>query len=327
MKNFGLFMISAAISVMLFMFVLSQRNSIQRVLVVPLEFQNLPRDKVILLPTLRQIQVTIQGPAFMVAEAAAGARSAKVVLPQNIPDRYDVSFDGSELGLPPAINVVRIEPSSMQLILDRRIRREVPVIVPRIGKCQDHLKLESFVVAPPRVTINGPETEVKSITHVETAPLDLRNLEGQTSHRLPIRETWQYTRSETPAVDVDVHLQSILKEREFAEVPIEVRSRAPRPVLLDPPAVKLTVSGMASTIDKLKPEDIDAYIKLRDGQMPSAPVRAELPQGVSLVGVQPARVRLIYPPETAAAEAAQTPEGEVNGTEKQGAKVLRNGRN
>ena len=101
MKNGVLFIISAAISLHLLLFVNSQRNNSQRVLVMPVEIQNLPRDKVILLPTLRQIEVTIQGPEFIVTKAAAGAHSVKVDLPAHVGDRFSrewSSFDPVQAG-------------------------------------------------------------------------------------------------------------------------------------------------------------------------------------------------------------------------------------
>ena len=316
MKNALLYLISAVIAVLLFVFVHSQRNAIQRVLVMPVDVQNLPRDKVILLPTVRQVQVIIQGPAFLVAEASTAAHSVKVDLPENVGGSYWITFDERKLSLPPAIKVVRIEPSSMQLILDRRIQRRLPVVVPRIGKFKDSVKLMSFKIEPSEILVSGPETEVKGITHVETLPLDLRDLEGQVQRTLPIRGNWQYSEVDVNSVNVTVDLVPIVRKRQFEQVPIEIRSRTPREVRLDPDQVRVEISGLSDVIERLTPQDIVAYVKLGEAGSAAAEVSVELPQGVTLIGVEPQTVGVLYAAEVEKATGEHPAEGDVHGAEK-----------
>lgn len=86
-----------------------------------------------------------------------------------------------------------------------------------------------------------------------------------------------------------------LVARSFHNVPIRVLASPDqvRPVLLDPPTVRLDVAGEASVVQRLAPEDPLVYIVLPDGGRYDAStntVEIRLPLGVKLLSVLPARV-------------------------------------
>lgn len=299
MKNFLLIISSVIIAVFLFAFVHSQGNSIQRVLVVPVEIQNLPREKIILLPSVRQAQVTIQGPSFLIAEVASAARVLKVKLPTDVGNRHEVTFSKEDLGLPPAVEVVRIEPSSMQLTLDNRISKQVPIVVPRIGKINENFKLLEFKITPQVAEINGAETEVKQIASIQTFPLDLRELKGEQTIELPLRDSWEYSKTGTNSVEVFVKLIPISVEQTYGDLPIEVRTQNSRKVTLTPEKVAVRISGLRNAIKDLKEGSIVPFVKLDsfDTTKNQIQVEVQLPEGFSLMSVKPDVVNIQIEPD------------------------------
>lgn len=86
-----------------------------------------------------------------------------------------------------------------------------------------------------------------------------------------------------------------LVARTFQSIPIRVLASPDqvRPVLLDPPTVRLDVAGEAAVVQRLSPEDALVYIALPDGGRYDAStntVEIRLPVGVKLLSVLPARV-------------------------------------
>ena len=306
MSNIGLKLFSLAIALLLFVFVRGQSNSAQVSFIAPVEILNLPQEKVILLPTLRQAQVTVRGPAFMVSQVAAAAPSFKVKLPPDVENRFEAALNPQTLGLPPAVEMVGIEPPKIELLLDRRAVKTIPVEVPRIGSLNDGLQLIEFEVDPKEVLVSGPETEVKEIRSVETSPVDLRDVKEDTVKELPLRYSWQHTKlTKQIPISVAIKVAVVSAEKKFPALPIDIRSRDGKRYEISPKHAAVEISGPREGVLKLSAAQIMPYVRL-DG-LPErdhfAEIGIDLPEGISLVSIDPERVA-VQPVEDAPAVSA-----------------------
>lgn len=295
MKNLGLKSFSVIIALFLFFYVHSQGNSSQRPIVVPVEIKNLPPDKIILFPSIGQVKLTVRGPSFLVSQLAASPPTVEVVLPPDVGNRYDVSFSESAIRVPPSVEIVSIEPSRAQLIFDARVVKNVRVNVPEIGALSENLKLIEIEAIPSEVEITGPETEVKSITTVETFPIDLRDITSNTEQELHIRVPWKYSKVNPGVVDVFVRVMSVTVERQFSSVPIEIRSKGTPEVILLPDKVNVEISGPKNLVKGLTKDDIIPYVRIEESVSDDTEivVSVDLPKGASLVFVNPKSIKVI----------------------------------
>jgi len=294
-KNLGLKAFSLLIALLLFVFVRGQSNSAQMSFIAPVEIQNLPSEKVILLPTLRQAQVTVRGPAFLVSQVSAAAPSFRVKLPPLVENRFEAALIPDTLALPPGVEVVGIEPPKIELLLDRRASKAVPVEVPRIGSVNDNLQLVRFEVQPPEVLVSGPETEVKEVRAIETAPVDLRDIKQDTMLELLLRPSWQHTKLvKDSSVVVTIKVTVVSVEKKFSGLPIDIRSREGRQYEISPKRVTVEVSGPRELVLQLSASQIVPYVRLDslvDGNR-AAMVSIDLPESVSLVAIDPEKVEV-----------------------------------
>lgn len=292
-RNLGLKALAAIIAMLLYFFVHSQSNSSVRTLVVPVEVQNLPENRVLVIPTARQAQVTIQGPSFLVAEIASSALAFKVRLPPNVGKRHEVSLQEESLGLPSAIRVLSIDPSEMEVLLDTRAAKTVPVEVPKIGTLSDTLKLSDLAVSPDRVEVSGPESELGALSSLQTYPIDLRSISGDTTLNLAIRTPSVHVRLSQGEVSVSVKVSSVTVERNFSGVPVEIRSRGPGNYVLSPRSVFVQVSGPKAVVKELKKEEIIPYVRIDAPveEQKEFEVSVDLPKGVGLVFLDPKKIQ------------------------------------
>lgn len=92
------------------------------------------------------------------------------------------------------------------------------------------------------------------------------------------------------------------RTRTLAEVPVWVLlpAREGQGCRVEPSAVEVTVRGPRELVDALEPEEIRVVVRVEPGQRGVEhlePVEVLAPSGVSVVRVQPQRIRVITPPD------------------------------
>jgi len=199
-KDWGLKLISVLIASLLAVLVSSERNSSVVTLVVPVEVQNLPANRIILLPENTETQVTLRGPSFILARAYSQSRNFRVFLPDEVEDRFRAVFRGEDLELPSSVQIVRIEPPEIEFIFDEVIETELKVEVPRIGEVPGGLRLEKMEVLPPHVKVSGARTELRGLKALQTQAVNLNDVSGETEVELKLLLPGKYTRSALSAV-------------------------------------------------------------------------------------------------------------------------------
>ena len=294
MKNLGLKFLSLSIAVLLYLFVHSQTNSTVIALVVPVELKNMPAEKMVLLPALRQAQVSIKGPSFLVREVAISSPAFHIDLPDDVGQRYEVSLTGSDLALPPAVEVVSIEPPTMELIFDTVVEKELLVEVPRIGRLGENVRLVDMVVTPETVLVRGPATELDGVHSIRSKPIDMRTLEKSRKFDLSLRGIGQYSKAMEESVGVEVNIVSVSVERKFIDEPVEVRVSNGYSYEVIPDMVTIEVSGPRKLVDALDSSQVTPYVKV-EGVLDQneVAVQVDLPEGIAFVASDPQKVRLL----------------------------------
>jgi YbbR domain-containing protein len=294
MKNIALKAFSLLLAVVLAYAVNSESNSSVVSLVVPIELKNLPSDRVIVRPTKRSVQVTIKGPSFMIGPVASSPPAIRVKLPDQVEARHSVSFNASDVVLPPGVDVLGFEPAEMEFVLESLERREVKVEVPRLGQLAKQFTLEGIEVSPKMLVITGPHSEVRQVRSVETEPVDLREIGKSSTVELRVRIPGSQTIGSTDRVTAHIEVAAVPAERVLKGRPVELRSS---PDLLGlhlfPTDVVVTIAGTPQAIEALDPTTVLPFVRLRGGSEVSArqvKVDVELPAGIRLVRVEPPEV-------------------------------------
>jgi YbbR domain-containing protein len=122
--------------------------------------------------------------------------------------------------LPSGVRVVRLSPSSVEVMLERIARKEVPVKAVFSGTPMPGYTLGPVAVKPSKVMLVGAESELKPVTQVETDPVDLSGIQASFQIEKPLRHSGTYTRLE-PVRQVEVTVTiippTVIMEQETKE--------------------------------------------------------------------------------------------------------------
>lgn len=298
MRNSGLKLLSLLIAALLAWFVNSENNVGDAQIFVPLKIENVPDNRMLVRPLNRQLEVTLKGPSYQIARASAQPLTIKARLPDGVGDRYQLVLRHNDIPVPPSIEVIRIEPSELEVLLEEKVAREVPVRLERTGKLDASMRVDSVVLQPERITVTGPASELKGLNEVQTYPLDLSELKESTSLDLDLKIPGNLTSVSPGSVRVHVSLVALQGVRRFGDREIELRAPSGAERLeISPSRANIEVKGDVERIKSLSDEQIVPYVRLSREQDLGKPfeVAVDLPEWVTISKVEPRTVMLSRP--------------------------------
>jgi YbbR domain-containing protein len=295
MKNVNLQIFSVLVAILLSLFVNSETNSSVMGFVVPIEIKNVPFGKTVLLQSSTQVQVTVKGPSFLISQVVSSRPNFKVKVPEDVKNKFEATLNPSDLALPPYVQVLSIEPGEVALTFDDIIQKELPVVVPKIGNLKGNLRLEETVINPPTVTIIGPESEIKDLTSIETYPVDLREIESDYQQDINLRMPSRLSDLSYHQVNVHLKIATQQKEVKWNKLPVEIRAPAGEHFTVTPATVNIEVTGAVDILSKLSPRQIVPFVHIVEGAEngSTTQVEVDLPDGISLVQVDPQQVKVV----------------------------------
>ncbi len=205
-ENWVLKLISLAFAVVLWFFVIGERN-LELSYIVPLEYQGLSRDLIIANEVPSSVSVRIAGPRALLMHHTAGDISIAVDL-KGLPAGM-TSFKRLEesLNIPSGLKVTRISPSFVDVKLERIREKKVPVRVVLTGAPVAGYVVTQTRVEPEEVVVSGAGSELKSVNEVFTESIDITGVRESFSQTAPIDYTGNYTYLENQkTVEVEVRL-------------------------------------------------------------------------------------------------------------------------
>jgi len=196
---------------------------------------------------------------------------------------------------------VSVDPLVLNLHLERKIVRTVPVKPNFVGEPGKDFELSSFQVNPAVVTIEGPRSAVEKVASVATEPIELR---GKTdSFTLKARVDTGSPLLAFPYggfVEVQgVMTSSLATEVLESVIPGAVNLSSTLKLQTPLPAVRVKLRGSAQALKTLAKDSrgVPTVVLFADftgytvpGEVPALELKAVLPEGVEIVEMSPAVV-------------------------------------
>lgn len=85
---------------------------------------------------------------------------------------FKVKFYASDVSIPFGVEVIDISPKETHIELDRMVSMEMPIKVIYIGDAPKGRRIKEVVIEPQNIMISGPLEILKSISRIETAPVN-----------------------------------------------------------------------------------------------------------------------------------------------------------
>ena len=191
-ENWFLKLLSLIFALILWFFVMGEQKQ-EVPYAVPLVLKNVPPGMMVASEVPGRVDVRISGPRTLMMNLRPADMSIAVDLKDLQPGL--TSFKRLEEGfnLPSARKVTRVSPSYVDVKLERIREKVVPVQVMLSGTPANGAVVEAVVAVPPRVTVEGAESEIKNVAEVVTEPVDLTGIRESFKVMVPIDYRGRYT--------------------------------------------------------------------------------------------------------------------------------------
>lgn len=208
-ENWTLKLISLALALMLWMFIMGERR-LEVGFTVPLELQNIPKHLMIANEVPSLVDVRISGPRALLMKVSPNDISISVDLSDLQPGLTTFKRLEERLNLPSGLRVTRLSPSFIDIKLERIKEKKVPVKITLTGEPMAGYQVGSVKAMPDRVVIAGAESELKNVTEVTTDPIDLTGVNEGFSLIVPLEHqgTYTYFKNEK-TTEVQIEIQPV----------------------------------------------------------------------------------------------------------------------
>lgn len=155
-----------------------------------------------------------------------------------------------------------ISPTTLQIYIDQRLDKKVKVIADLATfPDPDYAVNEISTPIPDEIIITGPRTLISKIDSIKTEYRLLTSLRNDITLTLAlIPPEGNHISIEPDSVTIDISVVPV-KTKLFESIPIVVyNSPAGQIYIVDPPHIKLELTGPPSEIDKISPDIISASI-------------------------------------------------------------------
>jgi YbbR domain-containing protein len=267
-KNLSLKLAALGIAFGLWIWVSGQADVLKTVR-VPLDVADLPAGLEIVSDIPDDVTVRLRGPE--IALRTLDSERVRVHLRLDSPPVQvginHVPIPVDQVRVPAGIDIDRISPNVIDLNIQRRAAREVPIHPDVRGQPAHGFELAGTSVDPPTLTIEGPEAAVRTVSALATPAISIDSLSADETIRVrPIASgpAAAQVRLANPdaTVAVQVRIRPEAYHRTLAGIRIlAVGGRPPQPIFR-PSVVSVDVSGPPDKVGALSSGDLVAIVDL-----------------------------------------------------------------
>lgn len=262
---------------------------------VKIEIAGLPDGLVIRGGPSDYLDVLVRGPKGLVRKIEPGGLVYTLDARKLVPGQNIILVEPSSIPLSKLFEVVETRPSKLELTVERRVTKTVPVrAVLKDAPSRDHKVLAT--IDPPQVTITGPESILGEIKDIPTQPVALPDeasgrVDSQAGLALP-----DHVEASPRSVKAHVEFQPNLREVSV-DMPVRAVYHGKGTVGLFPDVVTLKFKAPASLVrEGTWRAQVDAFVQVDPRTPPGRhdmTYRVTLPQGCELIQAKPDKVSVL----------------------------------
>jgi len=292
-SDLGLKLFSLLFALGLWLFVNAGQKPTEKSFMVPVEFRNLPADLMTVNPAPGQVEVRLAGPPALLSTLDPDYLKVVLDLDGARPGTSTFRLSADFFNPPRGVRVTRINPAVVNLRLETKAERSLPVTV-RVGpKPPAGQKITRMDPMPDTVKVRGPANVVNRMTSVETVPLDLEGAKGQFTRELRLSAADESLSFMPDRVTVAVALEEEMMTREFGRVDVSAKNLSGK-YTVTPRQAQVKLSGPKRILGELKLGPEQVYLDLK-GLKPgnhSVPLSFNLPREVKVLEQKPERFKV-----------------------------------
>jgi len=176
-RNLGLKGLALGLSILLWWFVAGESN-VQVGFAVPLEIRNIPQGMAITNKVERQVDVRLAGPPTLINGLQQKEISAVIDLSGVKKGKETIPLTERSVEVPAGFRVERVYPSSVEIVLEKLVRKTL-LVRPRIGGTPEvRSRIEKTEVDPPSLEVEALLEEFERLKELDTEEVSPDEPEG-----------------------------------------------------------------------------------------------------------------------------------------------------
>ncbi len=199
------------------------------------------------------------------------------------------------------IREMKIEPDVVEvsISLTRGYPEKQLTVKPKIvGKPAPGYYISEILSSPDELKIFGNYSKINSIEFLETIPIDVSGITKTLSVKVPptLDEGLNIVEGEVELVEVAIQVKEVIIDKTLKNISVLPQNISPFiSCEIIPEKVDITVEGKNVLVDKLKVENIKAFVKFVDNFKveQNVEVQVDLPEGISLIKIEPEEVTVL----------------------------------
>jgi YbbR domain-containing protein len=139
------------------------------------EYGNRPSNLEILDTSVNQVHLQVKGPSALLKSLRPDQVEVRIDLRRAVNGKNSFPLTRQSITLPPGVLLSKVDPSTVEITLDKPITKELPVQVNWVGRLPDWSVIEAKVI-PETVKVIGGSKLLENTATIYTAPVRLENL-------------------------------------------------------------------------------------------------------------------------------------------------------
>lgn len=180
-RDWPLKLVSLVLALVLWLLLVpAEKVSSEKSLAIPLETRNVPAGLEIVERPVPTVDVTIRAPRRVLNEISPSSLAARIDLERATVPQQEYPLSAAMIDLPPGAQVVKISPSKVTIKLEKTVEATLDVHATLRGRPAQGYRITRIEIDPDQVTVQGPESRVKTSDAATTAPVDVSGLTEST---------------------------------------------------------------------------------------------------------------------------------------------------
>ncbi|MGV1099606.1 CdaR family protein [Thiovibrio sp. JS02] len=220
-NNWVLKLISLFFAIFLWYFVVGE-DKVDTNVFIPVEIVNLPRELVISNQFKKQLEVTISGPRGLINGINRQHISRTINLSKAAPGTTVIRNDPESIHFPRGINVLRIQPTHITLLIDELVEKDLPIEAKTVGTPASGFELAAVHFEPKFIKLAGPKTVVGEEKLLRTKAIDINGLKSPVTTQVALELPQEILDliGET-VVTADVVIKEKTLEKKISDLPVQ----------------------------------------------------------------------------------------------------------
>ncbi len=231
---------------------------------VPIQLQNMPSDLARLDSASLTVDVTVRGMPARTRDLTPGQLSPRIDMFGAVVGENVITLSAGDIARPFGVSVDRIEPARLRILLDEKVRVELPVNAVVEGSPAAGFEISDKIVEPTMVSVAGPGSRVAELTSVST---EIVNVAGRrepiTGEVAVLTDDPLVTVDESDSVTMTIVISESAVPRRLDGIAVEIVTQEYR-VVVNPGEIGIVLRGPPSLLDNLGADDIIARLDASD---------------------------------------------------------------